>query len=274
MGARGQGLARAIAASALVMAIAVSSAATKAAALEARTVAGTVVGGDVPLASLAVALYRTTAGSAVQIGDAVTDRAGRFSIRYTPPAERDVVLYLFARRGPLAMATTLGSLSMPTRAVEPDGIAAKSGAEPAAADLATNVVINERTTVAMAYALAQFLDGSNVKGNRVGVRNAAAMVGDMVDVVERRDRAGARPIAERLRRPRRWRPSTRWPTWSPAAPRTPTAAPDLLRLAPRSPGVSPNQTLQAIVDIARNPWRNVGKLFTVAAASLGLLRRR
>ena len=37
--------------------------------------------------------------------------------------------------------------------------------------------------------------------------------------------------------------------------------------APRRPAVSPDQTLQAIVDIARNPWRNVGKLFTVAAAS-------
>ena len=61
------------------------------------------------------------------------------------------------------MATTLGSQSMPTRANEPDGVAA--AAQPAAAGLATSVVINERTTVAMAYALAQFLDGSNVRGN-------------------------------------------------------------------------------------------------------------
>ena len=42
-------------------------------------------------------------------------------------------------------------------------------------------MINERTTVASAYAMTQFIQGGAIAGPSPGVQNAAGMVGNMVD---------------------------------------------------------------------------------------------
>ena len=42
--------------------------------------------------------------------------------------------------------------------------------------------LNERTTVAMGYAMAQFIDGGRVAGKNPGLRNAAAMTRNLVRV--------------------------------------------------------------------------------------------
>jgi sugar lactone lactonase YvrE len=92
-----------------------------------------------------------------------------FAIRYTQPTDSNAVLYLVAdgsspygiraRRPELRLATVLGIGQGPV-----------------------NVVINERTTVATAYAMAQFIQGTNIAGGSPGLRNAAATLKNLVNV--------------------------------------------------------------------------------------------
>jgi hypothetical protein len=259
----------------LALAAAVPLAGTARAAAELRTVTGTVEGnGGTPLADYAVTLYRTTSGAPDTLRHAGTDANGRFAITYELPGDRSSVLYLVARQGPVTLATVLGSPAMPARPNLPDPVVVEDAqaatmlgdAQRGGGGLPDSVVINERTTVATAYALAQFLDGADVAGNRVGVRNAAAMVGNMVDVAT----GGIAPVL--AQRPNGPATST-LATFNALANMVAGCVADrpacatLFALAPRADGRATHRTLQAIVDIARNPWRNVAALFAAAAAS-------
>lgn len=77
------------------------------------TVSGTVASGTTQLASYSVTLYRTSRSASFRLGHAITDADGRFSIGYTLPRDRDSVLDLVARKGPVALAIVLGSFAMP-----------------------------------------------------------------------------------------------------------------------------------------------------------------
>ena len=134
--------------------------------------------------------HSATRSCQIQLSNATSKPDGRFAISYHLQTDRNSVFYLIARKGPVTLATVLGSQAMPAQANLPDALEADTPTAPSEAapseaaprGLPDSVVINERTTVATAYALAQFINGPRILGNRVGVRNAAAMVGNMVDV--------------------------------------------------------------------------------------------
>ena len=90
----------------------------------------------------------------------ITDEAGRFELAYRAPRSEESVLYVVARRGSVVLATALGP-----KALAPE-----------------RTVINELTTVASGYAFAQFIGRRGIAGNAVGVRNAALMLRNLVDV--------------------------------------------------------------------------------------------
>lgn len=90
----------------------------------------------------------------------VTDEAGRFELAYRAPRSEDSVLYLVARQGAVVLATVLG----------PKALAHE------------RAVVNELTTVASGYAFAQFIGRRGIAGNMVGVRNAALMLRNLIDV--------------------------------------------------------------------------------------------
>ena len=202
------------------------------------------------LGGYAVTLYRTRAGRGGQIlGRAHTERSGRFAIEYERPSESDAVLYLLARRGPVTLATVLTGSPSPlarVRLIRPN-----------------DVVINERSTVATGFALAQFLARGDVSGNRVGLFNAGAMVGDLVDVAS----GGIAPVLDLA--PNGARTST-LPTFNAlanlvqACVATRAACADLLNAAPGSKGGAAPDTLQAVANIARNPWRNVDRIYRLS----------
>jgi hypothetical protein len=137
-------------------------------AARAATVQGMVTAGGAALSGYRVELYasypRSSGPSWVRLGGADSDSSGAFSIDYGlwPAASRETapVLFLEARRGPVLLASTMG----PTP------------------DVPSHVVINERTTVAVANAFAQFVRGSMITGNSPGLGNAAAMAANFADM--------------------------------------------------------------------------------------------
>jgi sugar lactone lactonase YvrE len=125
-----------------------------------------------PIAGSSVTLYSAGASqnsSASVLGRATTDRNGAFVINYTQPLNSNAVLYLVAdgfipprtktQRKGVRLATVLGT-----------------------GQVAVNAVLNERTTVATAYAMAQFIMGTNIAGGSPGLQNAAATLKNLVNV--------------------------------------------------------------------------------------------
>ena len=94
------------------------------------------------------------------MGASVTGAGGSFKIDYREQQRSQVVLYLLAGRPAAArLAAVLGT--PPVRGP---------------------VVVNERTTVAAGFALAQFVTGLGVAGRAPGPQNASLMAADLVDV--------------------------------------------------------------------------------------------
>jgi DNA-binding beta-propeller fold protein YncE len=212
---------------------------------EAATLRGTIKSDRLPLESFSVKLFRTDGTRPARLlGQTFSRAGGVFRIDFATRDDPHSILYLIAQRGPAAVATVLG---------------------PAPLDV-DNVVVNERTTVAAAYTLAQFIRGSQVSGNRVGIRNSASMFRNLVD-------AGSGELASVLRQSPNGPETSALPTFNAlanmvsACVRDRAACRDLFDAA-RSPGrPAPRQTLQAVVSIARNPWHNVRTLF--AASRIG-----
>jgi len=115
-----------------------------------------------------VAAYESAADGerARELGTAETTAGGAFTVPLdAPPAGLDTVVYL--------VATPLGDARQ-------GGLAAVV-ADTAADGALDAVAVNERTTVAMGFAMAQFIGPDGVAGTAPGVRNSAAMVGNLVD---------------------------------------------------------------------------------------------
>lgn len=129
---------------------------------------GTVVGAGQPLAGMTVSLYETVPGSgrdSRRVGSTVSGPNGTFAINFRPPGA-GVVLHL------IATGTSLD---------DPGGgdqvmLAAVLGTPP----VPGSVVINERTTVSTAFAMAQFLEAPTLIGNDPGLQNAAHMYRNVI----------------------------------------------------------------------------------------------
>ncbi|MBF0320560.1 MAG: hypothetical protein HQL01_12235 [Nitrospirae bacterium] len=210
---------------------------------------GVVQSGGTPIASSTVTLY--SAGSlkgipAVALGAAQSDDNGKFNIVYTPPLDTKAVLYLIAdgdinvTQNPIRLATVLGDAPIPAE-----------------------VVINERTATASAYAMAQFISGRNITGTSPGLQNAAATVRNLVDIttgkvgqvlsnspngMETSTMSQLNTLANMLA----------------ACVSTLGACQSLFALATPPGGSTPQDTLQAVVNIAHYPWQNVALLYALS----------
>jgi hypothetical protein len=128
-----------------------------------QTINGTVQGNGVGLAGYEVSLYASYANSNPGwqlITSTVTDGAGHFQLSYNL-ASGQPVLFLEAEQGEVLLASCIGV-----------------GPSPASV---YNAVVNERTTVAVANAFAQFVSGSQIVGNLYGMKNAASMAANLAN---------------------------------------------------------------------------------------------
>ncbi|MGE5336052.1 MAG: hypothetical protein ACM3JL_01350 [Nitrososphaerota archaeon] len=215
--------------------------------------------GTVPLARMNVVLMAAQPGGGepVTLGRTRSGRGGAFTIGYrgaTPGA----VKYLLATRpgggaeagfpvpgNSYRLAAALGAGRVPRRAA-----------------------VNERTTVAIGYAMAQFIDGGRVAGKNPGLRNAAAMTRNLV---RRRDGGLARVI--------RFFPNggstSTLATFDSLANLVASCRAQgrrcatLLKLAGVPGAGAAGDTLAAVTDIARYPWHNSRALFKLSLRARG-----
>jgi hypothetical protein len=208
------------------------------------TIEGAVRSGRAPIAHTPVTLYRAAAGGAgtpIALGTARTGADGSFKISYPTQGRSNAVLYAIAGRGrAVRLASVLGTAPAPR-----------------------TIVVNERTTVASGFALAEFVSGRGIVGRAPGPQNAAGMAGNLVDV-----RTGG--LSRILQRVPNGKETSTLRTLNSLAnmlvpcARSARSCGPLFRLARAPRGLAPQGTLAAVAAIARNPWHDVGGLFDLA----------
>lgn len=203
---------------------------------------GRVLSGSRAVDSAAVVLHRAVPGARrpATLGKGVTARNGSFRLRYRARARRGAVLYLTVKSPSAGGGTRLASVLR--------------------APIPRRVVINERTTVAAGYGLAQFIQGGRIAGSSPGLGNAASMAANLADA--RTGRAArvlrSRPNGHQTSTLRTFNSLANMITH---CVRRERACAKLFRLATPPRGRAPRGTLDAVADIARNPSHNAGRLF-------------
>ena len=215
-----------------------------ASAANADTLTGTVLNNSAPVSGVTVTVYGAGSSSATVLAKSVaTATNGKFIINYTPPAAGLVY----------AMTQDASGRRREMAVVGP----------PSALEAA--VKINERTTVAAAFALAQYFHGSAIYGAQPGLGNAGATALNLAD-----PRTGK--LSSVLANSPNGNASATLPTFNTLAnvvlSCTRGTSADCARLlkAAKVPGQSaPTNTITAIAGIARNPTTNPKGLFRLAA---------
>lgn len=128
---------------------------------------GQVLGGGAPIARSTVTLWSAGSAAPTRLGQVQSGDDGRFTVSFQSPPE--AILYLVAAGG------------------EP--VTRKGGNNPAIALMAvlgsdppSHVTINEFTTIASVWTHNQFIDGTAIKGNALGLRIAAGNVPNFVNL--------------------------------------------------------------------------------------------
>lgn len=208
--------------------------------------AGRVLSGQQPVAQARVELFRAGPGGSgqpVALGSARTRTDGSFKIADLTPGRSGRVLYLLAKRGGVVrLAAVLGT-----------------------GPIRSPVVVNERTTVAAGFALAQFVSTSGISGRAPGPQNAAAMAANLVGI-----RTGG--LGQVLRSSPNGNETSTLRTFNSLAnmivpcARSQGRCSQLFRLATSPRAAAPAGVLEAVANIARSPWQNVRRLMKLAGS--------
>jgi hypothetical protein len=109
-----------------------------------------------PLPNVHVSLFEATTGQPTMLGEATTDASGQFSVRYTRRTSQSIFFVQADVTEGVEFITILGP------------------------NLPTSVTINELTTVAASYSMAQFFRTGVISGNSFGLQLAAGMNDNIV----------------------------------------------------------------------------------------------
>jgi len=131
---------------------------------------GQVLGAGGPIANSTVTLWEAGSNEPKKLAETKTNDQGQFEIRSTAARGADSFLYLVATGGvPKAQKSNADNPAIALLAV--------LGNKPP-----DKVVINEFTTIASVWTNTQFLDGSKLQGNALGLRIASGNVLNFVDL--------------------------------------------------------------------------------------------
>lgn len=222
---------------------------------------GKVKSGNFPIRFSSVTLYsagNSTNAAPVLLGSAQTDANGAFAIGFSAPTDPHAILYLIADGGIVGDGL---------RRNHPSSNAIRLATVLGPGPIAAGVVLNERTTVATAYALAQFLSGDRIVGKSPGLQNAAATTMNLTDPVSGQIGSvlGSAPNGMQNSTLRAFNSLANMLAACVQA-KTSFACTTLFALTTRDGNV-PEDTLQAALNIARNPWKSGRIVFAIEAAA-------
>ena len=210
---------------------------------------GTVMAAGKPLGGAQVTLFAGSREGVSELGYARTDTAGSFGISYVKPAAG--VLYV--------QAAPAGVSRLLLQSVV--GVGSGGGVPP---QTLTTVTVDELTTVAMTYALAQFSGPNGIAGPSPGLENAAATAFSLADpasgragaVVTDQDNGGKNQTLATL--------GTLANLVSLCQAGQSPQCGELLRLTAPPGGTIPGNTVQAVLNLVRDPTLSPAGLFALA----------
>jgi hypothetical protein len=220
---------------------------------------GQVLLGGEPIAGAAVTLWAAGADATAQLARAQTTADGRFSL--SAPAGNSAALYLVAKggtavadQGPNKAATLMVLLENP---------------------LPRTVTVNELTTVASAFAAAQFIKGESISGDPLGLRIAAGNVPNMVDPATGQ---WGKVLLDPLNSTQTTTLANLDTLGSLVTAFATVATDDwrarFLKAATLPGGATPKNTLEAVASIARQPWAQPKELFALVRRGISATEGR
>ena len=195
-----------------------------------------------PLPNVQVRLFEATTGQPTMLGQATTDASGQFSIRYT----RNTSQSIFFVTANVGQGVEFVSILGP--------------------NLPSSVTLNELTTVAASYSMAQFLRTGVISGNSFGLQIAAGMNDNIVVPAT----GQSSPVL--LNPPNADQTNSLRSTRSlanllAACVNDPDVTASLFDLTTPPGGLPPHNTAEALADLARDPGQNVDGIFALTLLS-------
>jgi len=195
-----------------------------------------------PLPDVSVTLFEATAAQPTVLGQATTDTSGRFTIRYTRSSSSSI-FFVRADVGEGVQFVTILGPNQPA-----------------------SVTLNELTTVAASYSMAQFLRTGVISGNSFGLQIAAGMNDNIVVPAT----GQSSPVL--LNSPNADQTNSLRSTRSlanllAACAEDPTVTASLFDLTTPPGGLPPHNTAEALANLARDPGQNVDGIYALTLLS-------
>lgn len=215
-------------------------------------ISGRVLGAGAPIAGATVTLWAASPEAPKELAKAQSGTDGRFSLEAAPKTNSDATLYLIAEGGrpianqageknpAIALVAALGRTPPPT------------------------VTINEMTTVATVWTHNQFIEGTAIQGNALGLKVAAGNVPSFVDLETGGWGTTIQDSLNGAQTPTMANFATLADVLAGCVARVTADACEKLFAAATPPtNVTPADTLEAAESIARYPWYEPQRLFTL-----------
>ena len=195
-----------------------------------------------PLPNVHVSLFEATTGQPTRLGQATTNGSGQFSIGYTRSTSQSIFFVQALVTEDVRFITILGP------------------------NLPTSVTINELTTVAASYSMAQFLRTGAISGNSFGLQLAAGMNDNIVTSAT----GESSPVL--LNSPNADQTNSLRSTRSlanllAACVEDRDVATSFFVLTRPPGGFRPHHTAEALGNLARDPGRNVDGIYALSLLS-------
>lgn len=216
---------------------------------------GVLQSGNEAIVAATVTVYSSSDGARA-LGQGETDGSGAFAVNYHAPGDEAGVIYLTSKGGRLA--------SQPEDVPASFVLASVLGAAPEV----TAITINELTTVASAFALAQFISAAQIQGNNIGLQMAPRLLRNLVDITT--GEAGA-TITNADNNPQSRYSALR--TFNElgnllaSCARNSGVCESLLQLAVPLDGSAAQDTFRALANLAKTPWLDPVPLFNLVSSN-------
>lgn len=199
-----------------------------------------------PLAGVIVTLYEATANAPLAVGTAKTDAGGNFSLDASRAASDGIFYATASQGGGVQLVTIIGP------------------------NIPASITINELTTVAAAFSMAQFTQNGVIAGNAFGLRIASGMNDNLVSPLTgaSSDVLVKSPNGDETNSLRSTRSLAN--VLAACVQKQSGAVPTLFKLTTPPGGSAPNDTFQALVNIARYPVNNVNGIYNAQVAKMYL----